>query len=286
MYTLRNLIVAMVTLIGFGGLVAQAQTVCPSGRDLTDKMIYAINNQIDRSQVVGFQRSMDEQNAYLVIYWQRANYKIIEDKTLLSYLLMCEQRGCGLPENLEGTRFQILKDYHDGYLDHKHGRTSYPPREPLGAPYPDDVMLAWAEGVLGCTTSLSPAQPGQVQQVDPKWVGYDAARQAGGETFRRWWVKNYEMRSTKDAFELCNRFGASSAECGLVAEWTYLNSGRNPYVSTGTTNQNTNGVYSDSGNNPYNAGYKGPTGSSGTNPPVKPPRCYDQGDGTEKCFYD
>ena len=35
-----------------------------------------------------------------------------------------------------------------------------------------------------------------------------------------------------------------------------------------------------------NAGYNGPTGNSGYTKPVGEPRCYDQGDGTEKCFYD
>jgi hypothetical protein len=145
-------------------------------------------------------------------------------------------------------------------------------------------MLSWAEGVLGCTTS-KPGPTVQQQAIpDPKWVGYDAARQAGGDQFYQWWRKNFEMRRTTDAFELCRKFGSSSYECSLVAEWTYLNSGRNPY--TGSANQTFNGTYSDRDSG-YNAGYEGTVPQPAYRPPSSnQPRCYNQGDGTEKCFYD
>ena len=192
--------------------------------------------------------------------------------------------SCGLEADYSGTRFSKLVDYKNALASYKNGSASVEPRQPIDAPFPDDNMLEWAEGVLGCTTSEPmPAAPQQAAP-DLKWIGYDAARQAGGDQFYQWWRKNFEMRRTADAFELCRKFGSASYECSLVAEWTYLNSGRNPY--TGGTSQTFNGTYSNEDRG-YSAGYEGTVPKPAYRPPSSnEPRCYDQGDGTERCFYD
>ena len=54
----------------------------------------------------------------------------------------------------------------------------------------------------------------------------------------------------------------------------------------GGTTQTFNGTYSDQDRG-YNAGYEGTVPKPTYTPPTSnEPRCYDQGDGTEKCFYD
>lgn len=257
---------------------AKPKKVCPKGSELTNALVNSIN---------AIPGKPNETKAYAIVLWQRAKFQTYDIPHALTQISMCTypSGNCGLPADFSNTRFQKLLDYRDERIEFDNGRSSVKPIAPVSAPFPDDSMLEWAEGVLDCTTE-EPVPVAQQKQVaeDPQWIGYDAARQAGGDQFYQWWRKNFEMRHTSHAFELCRRFGSSSYECGLVAEWTYLNSGKNPY--TGGTSQTFNSPYSDYGNNPANAGYKGPKGGSGYNKPVGEPRCYDQGDGTEKCFYD
>lgn len=250
---------------------------CLKGRELTNTMINSIN---------AIPGKPDETKAYLILYWKRATYQIYKDENLLSAISMCTypKGNCGLPEDLSNTRFQKLLNYEDELIAYKNGRTSVEPLAPIDAPFPDDSMVDWAEGVLGCdATDYIQVPVQQTATEDPKWVGYDAARAAGGDQFYQWWRNHYEMKHSSHALELCRKFGSSSYECSLVGEWAYLKTGTNPYVGGNAT---FNSPYSDAGNNSANAGYKGPTGGSGYNKPVGEPRCYDQGDGTEKCFYD
>ncbi|MAP95459.1 MAG: hypothetical protein CMK07_10950 [Ponticaulis sp.] len=263
----------------FGVVGAHAQTACLQGRELTNTMINSIN---------AIPGNPEETKAYLILYWKRATYQIYDDPNLLSAISMCTypKGNCGLPEDYSGTRFQKLLDYNQELINFKNGRRTYEPRKPLDAPSPDASMLKWAEGVLGCdATDYIQVPVRQATAEDPQWVGYDEARAAGGDQFYQWWRNNFEMRSGADARELCRKFGSSSYECGLVAEWTYLNTGVNPYTG-GTQQTYQPGVYSDSGNNPYNAGYDDPKSLPTYRPPSTEPRCYNQGDGTEKCFYD
>ncbi|MAK63048.1 MAG: hypothetical protein CMK09_18925 [Ponticaulis sp.] len=257
---------------------AKPQQACLKGRELTNTMINSINAIPGKS---------DETKAYLILYWKRAGYQIYDDPYLLSLISACTypKGNCGLPEDYSNTRFQKLLDFNDELIAYKNGRTSVEPLGPLDAPFPDDSMVDWAEGVLACDATDYVQVSVDPVADDPQWVGYDAARAAGGDRFYQWWRRNMEMRSGADARELCRKFGSASYECGLVAEWTYLNTGTNPYTG-GTQQTYQGGVYSDSGNNPYNAGYNGPTRSNTYTPPSNEPRCYDQGDGTEKCFYD
>ena len=277
MKSLTKFVLASIGVCLALSLPAHAQGTCPKGRELVNTLINSIN---------AIPGDPNKTKAYAIIYWKRATYQVYENVNLLGVLNGCSypKGNCGLPDDLSGTRFQQLVDYQDAVYAFRNGKTSSEPRVPMSAPFPDDGMLEWAEGVLGCTTSEpAPAAPPQTAP-DPKWVGYDAARQAGGDQFYQWWRKNFEMRRTADAFELCRTFGSSSYECSLVAEWTYLNSGRNPY--TGGTTQTFNGTYSDQDRG-YNAGYEGTVPKPTYTPPTSnEPRCYDQGDGTEKCFYD
>ena len=258
-------------------LPAHAQGTCPKGRELVNTLINSIN---------AIPGDPNKTKAYAIIYWKRATYQVFDEPEIMSQISRCTYPAgsCGLEADYSGTRFNKLVEYKNALTSFKNGNASVEPRQPIDAPFPDDGMLEWAEGVLGCTTSEpAPAAPPQTAP-DPKWVGYDAARQAGGDQFYQWWRKNFEMRHTADAFELCRTFGSSSYECSLVAEWTYLNSGRNPY--TGGTTQTFNGTYSDQDRG-YNAGYEGTVPKPTYPPPTSnEPRCYDQGDGTEKCFYD
>lgn len=276
---LRKLLTLATLSIAFvGSFSATAAPACLKGRELTNTMINSIN---------AIPGKPDETNAYLILYWKRATYQIYDDPNVLSAFSMCTypKGNCGLPDDYSGTRFQKLLDYNQELIDFKNGRRTYEPRKPMDAPFPDDSMLDWAEGVLGCDATDYIQAPVAPTVEDPKWAGYDAARAAGGDQFYQWWRQNMEMRSGADARELCRKFGPSSYECGLVAEWTYLNTGTNPYTG-GTQQTYQGGVYSDSGKNPYNAGYDDPTSLPTYRPPSNKPRCYNQGDGTEKCFYD
>ena len=270
--------------------IAAAQTACPKNQELVRAFQTAQADLMQRQARVGWDDAFAVNRAYAILFWQGAGYQIFDDDKAVvrGPLARCEDLPCGLPETLEGTQFQEFLNFRQGQFDYNYGRRSDYPTAPLGAPFPDVSMLNWAEDVLDCKWDFGVIQAAPAttaQQADPKWRGYEAALNAGGQTFRDWWGRNFELRSTQDAFSLCNRFGSSSYECGLVAEWTYLNAGRNPYTG-GSTQTYQGGVYSDSGNNPYNAGYNGPTGSNTYTPPSNEPRCYDQGDGTERCFYD
>ena len=256
---------------------ARSQKACLKGRELTNTMINSIN---------AIPGNPDENKAYLILYWKRATYQIYKDENLLSAISMCTypKGNCGLPEDLSNTRFQKLLDYEDELIAYKNGRTSVEPLAPLDAPFPDDSMVNWAEGVLGCdATDYIQVPVQQTTAEDTKWVGYDAARAAGGDRFYQWWRNHYEMKHSSHALELCRKFGSSSYECSLVGEWAYLKTGSNPYTGGGAT---FNSPYSDYGKNPANAGYDGPTRGPEYNKTVREMRCYDQGDGTEKCFFD
>ena len=277
MKSLTKFVLASVGAFLALSLPAHAQGTCPKGRELVNTLINSIN---------AIPGDPNKTKAYAIIYWKRATYQVFDEPEIMSQISRCTYPAgsCGLEADYSGTRFNKLVEYKNALTSFKNGNASVEPRQPIDAPFPDDGMLEWAEGVLGCTTSEpAPAAPQQAAP-DPKWVGYDAARQAGGDQFYQWWRKNFEMRHTADAFELCRTFGSSSYECSLVAEWTYLNSGRNPY--TGGTTQTFNGTYSDQDRG-YNAGYEGTVPKPTYTPPTSnEPRCYDQGDGTEKCFYD
>lgn len=167
--------------------------------------------------------------AYVILYWQLAHYKVFDDINIMYPLINCDSGNCGLPADVAGTRFALFLQYYQSLMDFKAKRISTEPSKPIGAPFPDESMVEWAENALSC--SLEPLPAAQPVTDDTEWAGYDEARQAGGALFESWWRKHFEMRKTADAFQLCRQFGASSYECGLVAEWTYLNTGKNPFIS-------------------------------------------------------
>ncbi|WOI52360.1 hypothetical protein [Parvularcula sp. LCG005] len=100
------------------------------------------------------------------------------------------------------------------------------------------------------------------------------ARIEGGKYLGYYWRQNGRLPSTADANDICRRFGSDSYECNLVWPWA-----ANIYAGQQAVQDKANAEYAArvqmTSRKP--PAYRRPVDTQG--------RCYDQGNGKEKCFY-
>ncbi|MDG6097546.1 hypothetical protein EXU34_08825 [Alteromonas sp. ZYF713] len=100
------------------------------------------------------------------------------------------------------------------------------------------------------------------------------ARIEGGKYLGYYWRKNGRLPSTADANDICRRFGSGSYECNLVWPWASQIYARQQAVQDKANAAYAERVQMTSRKPPA---YRRPVDTQG--------RCYDQGNGKEKCFY-
>lgn len=275
---------------------AFAQQACPSGMTLY-------------GQFEANYSSSNDTRARAILYWQDIGPGAVERlgkiKTSISE---CFNGLCGTDSG-DLSALKALDAYHTELWKFESGRITEKPKT-VGFDAPPPVMLKWAQQRLGCTAGPTWAEraagagppPSQVaaapapavkrkptkeellarRNIVDDWEYYEMARFAGGPAFYRWWDANKKMRNTQDAYDMCLFHKPTSFECTAPKRWADLALGK---VQDRPT-QSFNGQYSDYGSNPYNAGAPSAPRTPAYRAPVTQPRCYNQGDGTEKCFYD
>lgn len=284
---------ALLALSAAAAAPAFAQQTCPSGMTLY-------------GQFEANYSSSNDTRARAILYWQDigpgAVDKLGKIKTAISE---CRNGLCGTDSG-DLSVLKALEAYHTELWKYESGRITERPAA-TGLEAPPAVMLKWAEQRLGCTAGptwderaagakLPPSQVAAAPAAKRKptkeellarrnivddWEYYEMARFEGGPAFYRWWDANKKMRNTQDAYDMCFFHPPTSVECTAPKRWADLALGK---IQEGPT-QTFNGQYSDYGNNPYNAGAPNAPRTPAYRAPVTQPRCYDQGDGTEKCFY-
>lgn len=274
---------------------ALAQQVCPSGM--------ALYQQFEANYT-----SSNNTRAMAILYWQDIGPGAVDKQGKIKTSVgECRRGLCGTDGGGDLSAMEALDAFHTELWKFETGRITERPAT-TGLEAPPAVMLDWAQKRLGCTAgptwaeraagaTLPPAQVAAAPAAKRKptneellartnivndWEFYEMARFAGGPAFYRWWNANKKMRNTQDAYDMCFFHKPTSFECTAPKRWADVALGK---VKQGPT-QTFNGQYSDYGNNPYNAGAPSAPRTPAYRAPVGQPRCYNQGDGTEKCFYD
>ena len=103
---------------------------------------------------------------------------------------------------------------------------------------------------------------------------YAAARTLGGKYLSAYWRRWHALPRSSDAYDICSRFGNNSYECNLVWPWA-----QGIFDGQRAQEQKAAQAYAQ---DVARTKRRAPA----YNKPVSEPRCYNQGDGTEKCFYD
>ena len=249
-----------------------------------------------------------------ILYWQDFGVAAVDTRSkIVRSLLECYGTYCGMGDG-DTAAHAALKKYHADLAAYKDGRAGTAPvldRSAVSAP--PAVMLAWAEKRFGCKAGPTREQRAakhladyQARRADAKtaanastsygnsvslpktksvkddWEFYEKARRNGGPDFYRWWDANKKMRTVQDAYDMCYFYPVNSVECTAPKAWADRVTGK--YVPS-TQGLSPNTPYTESYTDKY--GYKGPARSGPSAPaPSNKRRCYNQGDGTEKCFYD
>lgn len=99
---------------------------------------------------------------------------------------------------------------------------------------------------------------------------YAAARTLGGKYLSAYWRRWHALPRSSDAYDICSRFGNNSYECNLVWPWA-----QGIFDGQRAQEQKAAQAYAED-----------VARIKRYNEPVSEPRCYNQGDGTEKCFFD
>lgn len=292
-------IVALITLFfaGFSVNLAHAQTTksCPNG------MVLA--NTFEANFASG-----PNSWGQAILYWQDYGISAVDSPSkIVRSLMECYGKYCGMGDG-DTTAHATMKQYHRDLAAYKDGRIDTAPvLDKAAVSAPPAVMLNWAEKRFNCkagpTKSQRDAQQladyrarqanasnsyrksapaGQVKSVKDDWEFYEKAKRNGGPDFYRWWDANKKMRSIQDAYDMCYFHPVTSVECTAPKAWADRMTGK--YVPP-TQGLSPNAPYTESYTDKY--GYKGPARSGPSAPPrSNERRCYNQGDGTEKCFYD
>ncbi len=250
-----------------------------------------------------------------ILYWQDYGAAAVDTRTkIVRSLLECYGNYCGMGEG-DTTAHATLKTYYQDLAAFEGGRSTVKPAFPDGLEAPPPVMLAWAEKRFGCTAGPTylerqaaqqaaykaeqaekariaalPKKPATREEIVRRsnivddWEFYEIARKEGGALFYRWWDANKKMRTIQDAYDMCYFHKPTSVECTWPKAWADRMSGKKTYWGSGQSNLPNNGTYTESYTDKY--GYTGPSGGSPSAPTNNEARCYNQGDGTEKCFYD
>ncbi|MEQ9316809.1 MAG: hypothetical protein RLN72_13225, partial [Henriciella sp.] len=108
-------------------------------------------------------------------------------------------------------------------------------------------------------------------------VFYTVARTQGGKYLQAYWAKYNQLPSEADASDICSRFGNNSRECGTVWRWAQAKYEGRALAERVAAEEYARKAYRDPIFD-WKPDYRPPTNYQG--------RCYDQGNGTEKCFYD
>ncbi|WP_155839860.1 hypothetical protein [Hyphomonas jannaschiana] len=103
---------------------------------------------------------------------------------------------------------------------------------------------------------------------------YTAARTLGGTYLSTYWRRWKRLPRSSDAYDICSRFGNNSPECNLVMPWA-----QNAFDAQRAQEQKASDAYARQ----VELTKRKPPAYR---PPSYGPRCYDQGNGKELCFYD
>lgn len=101
---------------------------------------------------------------------------------------------------------------------------------------------------------------------------YTAARTLGGKYLGAYWRRYKQLPRSSDAYDICSRFGNNSYECNLVWPWAQS-------IFDGQREA------AQKASDAYAAQVAMARRKTTTYKPYVKPRCYDQGNGYEKCFY-
>lgn len=230
--------------------------------------------------------------AYSIHAWQERERAGAKDARVRWALEQCAPDECGEPARYDTAPFGGLLAYSAELIRYQNGQRATPPYPPTYKP--ESKMLTWANSVIGCDWE----EKGSLQamygsssrnqrlllangDVEGDRSFFEDALLYGGPYLTLWWEHNKGLWSLADRDWACEHFGESDRRCKNTEMWALDVHNAQWVARYGNNNPNTPYTRSDA-----NAGYSGPVPQPTYNPPSSGPRCYDQGDGTEKCFYD
>lgn len=230
--------------------------------------------------------------AYSIHAWQERARAGATDGRVIWALKQCAPDECGEPAQFDTAPFGGLMAYSAELDKYKSGQRSTPPYPPTYKP--EGKMLTWANAVIGCdweekgsTREMYGASSRNQRlllansDVEGDRSFFEDALLYGGPYLTLWWEHNKGLWSLQDRDWACENFGSWDRRCKNTEMWAL--DVRNAEYAAKYGNGNWNQPYQRSD---ANAGYKGTVPQPTYRPPSKEPRCYNQGDGTEKCFYD
>ena len=228
--------------------------------------------------------------AYSIHAWQeRARAGATDDRVIWA-LKQCAPDECGEPARFDTAPYGGLLAYSSELQRYKTGQRSTPPYPPTYKP--EAKMLTWANSVIGCDWD----QQGSLQEmygassrnqrllvtggdVEDDRSFFEDALLFGGPYLTLWWEHNKGLWSLEDRDWACENFGEWDRRCKNSELWAL--DVRN--AQWAARNGNLNQPYTRS---EANAGYSGTVPQPTYRRPSSGPRCYDQGNGKELCFYD
>lgn len=232
--------------------------------------------------------------AYSIHAWQERGRAGATDERVSWALTQCAEDECGEPARFDTSPYGGLLVYLNEVQRYNFGQRSTPPYPPTIRP--EGKMLVWANSVIGCDWE----ETGTLQEmygassrnqrllvtqgdVEEDRSFYVDAMVYGGAYFLHWWEENKGLWSLEDHEWLCQNFGEESRQCTWTRMWALDERHR---VWNAQRGYDPNGPYTDPGAGNFQLDGPLRTWRPDYTPRSNERRCYNQGDGTERCFYD
>lgn len=268
--------------------------VCVRGEALDRKIDQYLEAALENPDTDAAAIALMDLQAYSIHAWQERGRAGATDERVVWALTQCAEDECGEPSRFDTSPYGGLLVYLHELQRYNFGQRETPPYPPTIRP--EGKMLVWANSVIGCdweetgtlqemygATSRNQRLLVTKGDVEGDRSFYVDAMVYGGEYFLHWWEENKALWSLEDREWLCQNFGEESRQCTWTALWEIDERHR---VWNAQRGYDPNGPYTDPGAGNFQLDGPLRTWRPSYDPPSNGPRCYNQGDGTELCFYD
>ena len=147
----------------------------------------------------------------------------------------------------------------------------------MGREYPEEWAAVRAERLAKSQREKADEILANGYEIEFHDVFYTVARTQGGKYLQAYWNRYKQLPNEADASDICSRFGNNSRECGTVWRWAQARYEGRAQAERVAAEEYARKAYRDPIFD-WKPDYRPPPNYQG--------RCYNQGDGTEKCFYD
>lgn len=268
--------------------------VCVRGEALDRKIDQYLEAALENPDTDAAAIALMDLQAYSIHAWQERGRAGATDERVVWALTQCAEDECGEPSRFDTSPYGGLLVYLHELQRYKFRQRETPPYPPTIRP--EGKMLVWANSVIGCdweetgtlqemygATSRNQRLLVTKGDVEGDRSFYVDAMVYGGAYFLHWWEENKALWALEDREWLCQNFGEESRQCTWTALWEIDERHR---VWNAQRGYDPNGPYTDPGAGNFQLDGPLRTWRPSYDPPSNGPRCYNQGDGTELCFYD